>query len=124
MDDEEKTLSAALEGASAKAERERRELIDRLKAEHGDVYEIEAGEARIMVKMPKPVHLERFTATVTQDESQTWRAQRRLILDCLVHPDKAGYLEIEGETPGIVASFAKAIADLCGMSRKATAEKL
>lgn len=96
--------------------------LNELKAKHGELFELRAeqtGEV-VVVKRPNEVLWKRFRAQM-MDPGKKAFAPESLLLDCIVHPERAEVSAMLSRMPGLVEVFAAELATLGGATQ--TVEK-
>lgn len=87
--------------------------IQKLKAEHGALHQLDhAGEA-VIVKSPNRATWKRFRSQA-QDEAKRLIAMEELVRACVVHPERGELEAMLDRKPGLVESFGKVLAELAG----------
>lgn len=97
--------------------------IKKLKAEHGDLTQLDHAGESVIVKSPNRATWKRFRAQA-QDEGKRIIAMEELVRACVVHPDRAGLEAMLDRKPGLVETFGKELAELAGASDKAEKKAL
>lgn len=97
--------------------------IDAIKAEHGDVFEIESSGVSIIVKAPSRGAWKRFR-TSAQNERQRVNAVGNLLRDCLVWPDHNAFEQILEKQPALEDVFAGEVVEIAGAAEATTRKKL
>jgi hypothetical protein len=62
------------------------------------------GEARF--RAPQEPEFRRFVATSARDGADLYAAQKNLVMDCLVEPDRKTFSQIIAKKPGLVVKIA------------------
>jgi hypothetical protein len=94
------------------------ELIQQLKAEHGEIYLLTAAEQSVIVKKPSRAVVKRFLSTITKDDRRH-DAFEALLKDCVVWPDRAELGKLLEHKPGIVLPFGQKLSELAGAVEEA-----
>jgi hypothetical protein len=76
--------------------------IDELKAKHGRIYELSAGDVSVVVRMPNSAEWREWMASSQKagrfDAACSLIASERLLRCCLLHPDVAAFeLMLQGD---------------------------
>ncbi len=98
------------------------EKLQQLRAEHGDIYELEAGEHTVYVRMPTSPEFDRFQATAA-DQKMAAKATAQLVRDCLIHPSKDEWAAIVAKKPGMPLAIGSAVLKLTGATLEVEAKK-
>lgn len=93
-------------------------LIDKLRAEHGEVYLLQAAGVEVAVKPPSRAAMKRFFNTASR-EDRRYEALEALLLDCVVHPSPTELAAILERKPGLVAPFGEKLVSLAGATEEA-----
>jgi hypothetical protein len=99
------------------------EIIDELKAEHGEISQIEGIEHDVVIKAPSPAQYRRFM-DLSNDVKKRQKAKEALLADCVVFPDEAGFAALTDVKPGYRETVTNVILELSGIVQDATAKKL
>lgn len=98
-------------------------LVDRLKAEHGEVYLVRAAGAEVVVRPPRRAEYRRFRALV-MDESRRADALERLVRDCTVHPAPEELDDLLERKPALAEVVGAKLLELAGAQEEAEIKKL
>lgn len=96
--------------------------LQQLRAEHGEVYELEAGEHTIYVRMPTGPEFDRFQATAA-DQKMAARATAQLVRDVMLDPPKDEWAAIVAKRPGLPLAIGNAVLRLTGATLEVEAKK-
>lgn len=102
---------------------EKQKLIDRLKAEYGEVHELAFEGRTIFVKKPPRAEWKRFRK-LASDPARRDEAMEQLLFGCCVHPDKAGLDKMLEDLPALDVQFGAELVRLAGGKGDAEAKKL
>lgn len=110
--EEERAAATAKERELAAVRREvaDRKAIDKAAEEHGEgkFALIRTDLGVVIVKRPNHMHYRRFINLKDPSSDDA----TRLVVQCLVHPDKAGFEALSEELPGVPMLAASAVIDL------------
>ncbi len=98
-------------------------LIERLKAEHGEVHLLEHDGIEVVVKPAVRPEWKRFNE-MRGDPARKVGAAEQLLRDCCVFPDAAGLAAILARKPGLAETFGGECAEISGLTNKVTSRKL
>lgn len=93
-------------------------VIERLKAEHGEVYILEAAGSSVVVKPPARAAMKRFF-NLSAREDRRYEALEALLQDCVVYPEPAELARLLERKPGLVAPFGEKLVTLAGATEEA-----
>lgn len=101
------------------------EIIAELKAEHGEIYQIDAREfdKTIIVKKPDRHVYKRYRKD-GMDDDRRHTALQQLVDDVIVWPPQAEFQAMTDDLPGLYNTFGNEIARLAGLSREVDSKKL
>jgi hypothetical protein len=88
------------------------ETLERLESEELYVARGSWGEAKL--RPPQEPEFRRFVATSARDGADLYAAQKALVMDCLVEPDRKTFSQIVAKRPGLVVKIA---ADLIALAQ-------
>lgn len=100
-----------------------KETIERLKAEYGEVYLVEVGEAGVIVRPPTRAEYRRFRALAI-DEKKRADAVERLVRDCVLWPDADGLDELLERRPALTEVIGGELLKLAGFAEEVEIKKL
>ena len=98
-------------------------IIDELKAEHGEISQIDGIEHDVVIKAPNPAQYRRFM-DLSSDVKKREKAKDALLMDCVVFPDEATFAALTEMKPGYRETITNVILELSGIVQEATAKKL
>jgi hypothetical protein len=75
--------------------------IERIKAEHGEVYVLEAAGASVVVRPPSRAAMKRFF-NLSSREDRRYEALEALLQDSAVYPEPAELARLLEKKPGLV----------------------
>lgn len=93
-------------------------LVEKLKAEHGEVYILEAAGGSVVVKPPSRAAMKRFF-NLSAREDRRYEALEALLQDCAVYPDPSELARLLERKPGLVAPFGEQLVRLAGATEEA-----
>ena len=95
--------------------------IEKLKAEHGEIYAVEVGGITLIVRPPTRAAFRRFFDQAGKESSGVSRyaATENLLLDCVVWPPAPEFGELLERKPGLVATVANYLVELAGAAQEA-----
>ena len=93
-------------------------MIEKLKAEHGEVYLLEAAGASVVVRPPSRAAMKRFF-NLSSREDRRYEALEALLQDSAVYPEPAELARLLEKTPGLVAPFGEKLVALAGATEEA-----
>lgn len=93
-------------------------LIEKLKAEHGEVYALEAAGASVVVRPPSRAAMKRFF-NLSSREDRRYEALEALLQDCAVYPEPSELARLLEKKPGLVAPFGEQLVKLAGATEEA-----
>lgn len=93
-------------------------IIEKLKAEHGEVYALEAAGASVVVRPPTRAAMKRFF-NLSSREDRRYEALEALLQDCVVHPAPADLAALLERKPGLVAPFGEKLVSIAGATEEA-----
>jgi len=93
-------------------------MIEKLKAEHGEVYLLEAAGVGVVVKAPTRASMKRFMALASR-EDRRYEALEALLRDSVVWPEAGELATILERKPGLVAPFGEQLVRLAGATEEA-----
>jgi hypothetical protein len=99
------------------------EIIDELKAEHGEISQIDGIEHDIVIVAPSRAQFKRFTE-LSNDVKKRDRAKDGIIADCVVWPDKEALSALFDVRPGYRETISNVLMEAAGIVGDATAKKL
>ncbi len=99
------------------------DVIERLKAEHGEVYLVEAGDVGVIVRPPTRAEYRRFRA-LAMDEKKRADAVERLARDCVLWPDADGLDELLERRPALTEVVGGELLKLAGFAEEVEIKKL
>lgn len=92
--------------------------IDKLKAEHGEIYAVETAGVTIVVRPPSRAAFRRF-ADRAADSNGRYLAMETLLRDCVVWPTLPELDALLERKPGIAAPIAERLVQLAGAAQEA-----
>jgi hypothetical protein len=92
--------------------------IERIKAEHGEVYVLEAAGASVVVRPPSRAAMKRFF-NLSSREDRRYEALEALLQDSAVYPEPAELARLLEKKPGLVAPFGEKLVALAGATEEA-----
>jgi hypothetical protein len=98
-------------------------IIEGLKAEHGDVYLLEAKEESVVVTVPTRPQYRRFIEAAGKDNKRP-HAMETLCRECVVYPNAETFDALLEKKPGLAATFSAKLLELAGVEDEAAAKKL
>ena len=98
-------------------------VIDKLKAEHGELTLVEVGEHEFIVRCPKKAEYAAFRAMLF-DESKRAYATEDLVRACVVAPDKKAFEVLLAQRPALPEVLAEHVLTLAKGSEISKAKKL
>jgi hypothetical protein len=101
------------------------ELIAELKAEHGEIYRLDAREydKTIVIKKPDRHVYKRYRKDGT-DEDKRHAALQQLVDDVIVWPPPDEFQAMTDDLPGLYETFGNQVARIAGLSREVDSKKL
>lgn len=100
------------------------EIIQKLKAEHGDdLYILEACGHEVVVRAPSRPEWKRFRAAQA-DPAKRIDAQEQLLRGCCVAPGSGDLSALLEKRPGLAETFGIELTEIAGLAEKATSRKL
>jgi hypothetical protein len=99
------------------------EIIDELKAEHGEISQIDGIEHDVVIKAPSRQQYTRFMEAA-QEPKRRDKAQDTLLIDCVVFPDASAFASLLDEKPGYRETVTSVVLEVAGIAREARAKKL
>jgi hypothetical protein len=93
-------------------------MIEKLKAEHGEVYLLEAAGASVVVRPPSRAAMKRFF-NLSSREDRRYEALEALLQDSAVYPEPAELARLLEKKPGLVAPFGEKLVALAGATEEA-----
>jgi len=97
--------------------------IQRLKAEHGEVYLVESGGVAVVVRPPRSPEYKRFRSLV-MDEKRRPDALERLTRDCVVWPDPEELDALLERRPALAEVVGGKLLELAGAAEEVEIKKL
>jgi len=92
--------------------------IERIKAEHGEVYVLEAAGVSVVVRPPSRAAMKRFF-NLSSREDRRYEALEALLQDSAVYPEPAELARLLEKKPGLVAPFGEKLVALAGATEEA-----
>ena len=100
------------------------EILDRLRAEHGDdLHLFEAAGVAVVVRPPLKAEYRRFRAKSSEERTRP-DALEELARGCVLHPGRAEFEKILERKPGLADVFGAKLLELAGIVGEADAKKL
>lgn len=93
-------------------------IIDKLKAEHGEIYAVGIAGTTIIVRPPSRAAFRRFADKAAGDSGR-YAAMENLLRDCVVWPPLAELDALLERKPGIAAPIAERLVQLAGAAQEA-----
>jgi len=93
-------------------------IIERIKAEHGEVYVLEAAGVSVVVRPPSRAAMKRFF-NLSSREDRRYEALEALLQDSAVYPEPAELARLLEKKPGLVAPFGEKLVALAGATEEA-----
>lgn len=93
--------------------------LQALKDQHGEIYELAAGDVIVYAKAPSRPSVKRFFSIIT-DDKRRYDALEQLLRDCVVEPSLQDLDAILDKKPGLVASFGGKLMEMVGAQEEAT----
>ncbi len=97
--------------------------IERLKAEHGEVYLLEAAGVAVVARPPSRAEYRRFRARAL-DEKNRADALEALTRACVVWPEQAEFDTLLEQKPALAEVFGAKLLELAGAVEEAEIKKL
>ncbi|UZX16560.1 hypothetical protein KQ693_05890 [Thermus sp. PS18] len=99
------------------------QTLERLRAEHGEVYWVEAAGVGLVVRPPRRAEYRRFRA-MTLDPERRGDATERLVRDCVVWPSPEELDRILETRPALADAVASRLLELAGAVEEVQLKKL
>lgn len=97
--------------------------LNRLRAEHGELYEIRAGDVAVVCKRPHRHAFQRFLARAA-DPQRRYAAFEDLLRDCCVHPVGDELDALCERYPAAVVTIAGRLVEIAGAAEDAEVKAL
>lgn len=97
--------------------------IQALKDQHGDIYELEAGDVVVYAKAPSRPTFKRWLS-ISTDEKKRYDGLEVLLRDCVVEPAGEKLDELLDRKPGLAATFGAKLLELAGAQEEASFRKV
>ncbi len=98
--------------------------LDKLRAEHGDVWLLELGTDQVAFRCPSRAEYKRFLARVSDDRKALPEAQEELARAVVVAPDRPAFGALLDRRPGIAAKVVVDALKVAAAEEAETAKKL
>lgn len=89
------------------------DVIEKLKAEHGELTQLTHGPDEVIVRTPNRAQWKRFRAQIGNEKRRD-DALELLLRDCVVHPEKADFDAMLDRRPGLAETFGAQVVELAG----------
>lgn len=99
------------------------DVIERLRAEHGEIYQLEAAGEAVIARPPTRAEYRRFRAKVL-DEKGREAALETLTRACVVWPDTSAFDALLERKPALAEVFGAKLLELAGAVEEAELKKL
>lgn len=112
--------------ASEEAIEKRNRLVEELKREHGEVFEISACGYEFVVRVPTEAECDRFNDSAAKEraaKSSGTRALGQLVRDVIVHPTSAECDAIFARRPMLPTTLGNEVVKIAGLSDEVSVKK-
>ncbi len=99
-------------------------ILDKLRAEHGDVWLLDLGNDQVAFRCPNRAEYKRFLARVSDDRKALPDAQEELARAVVVLPDRAAFSALLDKRPGIASKVVADALKVAGAEEAENAKKL